>query len=164
MTEQRWTIGDRHFATLRRAATNVLVGDHKHASSHVALHFLTDRVQDPLLYIITNMLTTLRRLFAYYPRLAAQIVTTVRMFSGKVRGPASALAASLAKVGWELTANAAILGPGGLRLNIPSASTKQIRTQLRTAGDWRKGVPDQPFSSITTIRLLRQLTDPREVP
>ena len=44
------TIGERHFATLRRAATNVLVGEHKHASSHIALQYLTDRVQDPLLY------------------------------------------------------------------------------------------------------------------
>lgn len=30
------TIGDKHFTTLRRAAANVLVGEHKHASSAMA--------------------------------------------------------------------------------------------------------------------------------
>ena len=81
------TIGCKHFTTLRRAATSVLVGDHKHASSIIAMQFLTHKVQDPLLYIVSDMLCTLRRLFVYYPDLAAQIVTTVRELLGTSQGP-----------------------------------------------------------------------------
>lgn len=70
-------------------------------------------------------------------------------------------------LGWELTQNATLLGPGGLRLNLPSASTKQIKQQLRIAWDWqchreilhRKGVPNNPFDSHTTTRLMQKLTD-----
>ena len=40
-------LGEKHFKALRQAATNVLVGDFKHASSHVAMHYLTPRVQRP---------------------------------------------------------------------------------------------------------------------
>ena len=160
-------IGAKHFATLRRAAANVLVGEHKHASSHVALHYLTDRVQDPLLYLITDMLTTLRRMFIYYPVLANQCLTSVRAYEGKVKGPASALAAYLRQLKWELTANATLLGPGGLRLHLPGSSNKQIRSQLRIAWDWqchqeilhRKGVPPEPFDSLHTIRILKTYTD-----
>lgn len=79
------TIGDKHFTALRRSATNVLVGDHKHASSMIALHYLTDRVQDPLLYIVTDMLTTLRRLFVYYPEIAHKILNAIRAFESKAK-------------------------------------------------------------------------------
>lgn len=161
------SIGSRHFVTLRRAACNVLVGDHKYASSPIAMHFLSAKVQDPLLYLVSDMLSTLRRLFAYYPTMAHQIITTIRTFEGKVRGPASALAAYLRSLGWELTQHATLLGPGGLRVNIATSSTKQIKSQLRIAWDWfchqeiihRKGAPDTPFDSLTTLRLMQPLTD-----
>ena len=161
------TIGDKHFTTLRRAATNVLVGDHKYASSMIALHYLTERVQDPLLYIVTDMLTTLRRLYVYYPDAAQSILHTLRTFDGKVRGPASALASYLNKLGWEVSSNATLLGPGGLRVSLSGSSSKQIKAQVRIAWDWhchkevyhRKGVPQNPFDSLTTIRLMQTLTD-----
>ena len=160
-------IGHKHFVSLRRAAASVLVGDHKHASSVVALHYLSDRVTDPLLYIITDILTTLRRMYIYYPKMANQFTSSVRAFEGKIRGPASALAAYLKHLQWELTSNATLLGPGGLRVSIPSSSNKQIRAQLRIAWDWycyeeilhRKGVSDCPFDSTSTIRLLKKFTD-----
>lgn len=147
------TIGTKHFTTLRRAATTVLVGDHKHASSIIATEFLTHKVQDPLLYIVADMLCTLRRLFVYHPDMASQIVTTVRTFTDKVKGPASALASYMKTLGWELTHNATVLGPGGLHLSLHAASTKQIKQQLR------KGVPPHPFDSYTTNRILHKLTD-----
>ena len=161
------SIGQKHFTTLRRAASNVLVGDHKHAASAIALHYISDKVQDPLLYILTDMLTTLRRFFAYHPIMASQILHTIHTFDGKVRGPASAIASYLAHCGWELTKNATLLGPGGLRVNLQTSSNKHIKHQLRISWDWfcqgevahRKGSPDIPFDSYTTIQLLKKLTD-----
>lgn len=160
-------IGNKHFVALRRAATSVLVGDHKHAASPIAMHYLSDRVQDPLLYLITDMLTTLRRLFVYHPTMAQKILDTIRFFDGKVRGPASAIASYLSQCGWELTSQATLLGPGGLRVHLPSSSNKQIKQQLRISWDWfchqevlrRKGVAETPFDSLTTVRILQKLSD-----
>ena len=161
------SIGQKHFTSLRRAAATVLVGDYKHASSFVALHYLSAKIQDPMLYLITDMLTTLRRYFLYYPNLASQVLQTIRAFDGKVRGPASALASYLRLLNWSITSTATLLGPGGLRINIPSSSNRQIKNQLRISWDWfchnnilhRKGVPSEPFDSTTTLRLLNKLSD-----
>ena len=129
----------------------------------IALHYLTERVQDPLLYIVTDMLTTLRRLYVYYPDAAQSILHTLRSFDGKVRGPASALASYLNKLGWEVSSNATLLGPGGLWVSLSGSSSTQIKAQVRIAWDWhchkevyhRKGVPTNPFDSLTTIRLMQ---------
>lgn len=61
-----------HYAALRRAATNVLVGDHKHGSSHIALHHLSPKLQDPLLYVVVDLTTT--------PTMASQIITQTLQF------------------------------------------------------------------------------------
>lgn len=85
-------LGDKHFKALRRAATNVLVGDFKHASSHIAMQYLTPRVQDPELYVINDLITTLRRLLSYYPALANTFVQRIITFDGMVTGPATTIA------------------------------------------------------------------------
>ena len=161
------TIGEKHFTNLRRAATNVLVGDHKQASSHVALHFLSHRVQDPMLYVISDMFTTLRRLFVYHPSLANNFVQSLRRYSGQAHGPATALAAYIHRLDWEVTPGATLLGPGGLRINIQTATSKAIKKELRIAWDWhchneishRKGVPPTPFDSWTANKILEHFTD-----
>lgn len=112
---------DSFSVNLRRATSSVLVGDHKQASSSVAMLYLSPKVQDPLLYLVTDMLTTLRRLFVYNPALAWQFITYIRSFTGDVRGPASALASYLKKLRWEVTANATLIGPGGLNINLRSS-------------------------------------------
>ena len=65
----------------------------------IAMHYLSDRVQDPLLYLINDMLTTLRRFFVYHPDMAEQILQSIRAYDGKVRGPATAIASYLAHFG-----------------------------------------------------------------
>lgn len=161
------TIGEKHFTNLRRAATTVLVGDHKQASSHMALHYLSSRIQDPMLYVVSDLLTTLRRLFVYHPSLAQRFVHAVCHFNGQVHGPATALASYLHRLGWEMTTNATLLGPGGLRLGLQSTTSKTIKKELRIAWDWhchneivhRKGVTPLPFDSWTTNRILSRFTD-----
>lgn len=161
------TIGEKHFTNLRRAATTVLVGEHKQASSHVALHYLSSRIQDPMLYVVSDLLTTLRRLFVYRPHLAHRFAHAIRQFNGQVHGPATALASYLRRLGWEMTVNATLLGPGGLRLSLPHTTSKAIKKELRIAWDWqchneiahRKGVTHLPFDSWTTNKILRQFTD-----
>lgn len=81
--------------------------------------------------------------------------------------PAAALAAYLSQVGWELTSNATLLGPGGLRLNLRMHSSCQIKDQLKIAWDWfchkqtqhRKGIQAQLFDFLTTRRLINKFTD-----
>ena len=63
-------IGEAHFTRLRRQATEALVGHHKFASSFLALHILSPKVDDPLLFVISTALRSLRRLFQYHPALA----------------------------------------------------------------------------------------------
>ena len=131
------------------------------------MHYLSTRVQDPLLYVVNDMLASLRRFVLYYPSLAEQMVASIRAFTGKVRGPAGALASYLRLLGWDLTEQATLLGPGGLRVNLRGSSNRQIRNQTRIAWDWvchqnimhRKGVPLDPFDSTTTLRLLGHRTD-----
>lgn len=97
-------IGDKHFKALRRAASNVLVGDHKHASSFTAVHYLPNRLQNSLLYVVTDLITTLRRFFVYYPAQADEVVQNACAFQGQIKGPATTLAAYLTRLGWEITA------------------------------------------------------------
>ena len=118
-------LGDKHFKALRRAASNVLVGDHKHASSHGVVHYLTHRLQDPELYVISDLLTTLRRMFTYDPDLAARTIARICAFDGVVSGPPPTIAFYLQKLQWELAPEATLLGPGGLRINLRDSSTRQ---------------------------------------
>lgn len=84
-----------------------------------------------------------------------------------VKGPATTLAAYLHKLGWELTVNATLLGPGGLRVNLSTHSNKQIKQQLAMAWDrfchaqiqHRQGVVAQPFDSLTTRRFVDKLSE-----
>lgn len=92
-------IGDSHFVKLRRLACDALVGKHKFASSWIALHFLTDRVSDPLLYVILTAACSFRRLFFYHNVLAQDMWSSI-LTSSSAKGPCGALAAYLRKVNW----------------------------------------------------------------
>lgn len=84
-------IGDSHFAQLRRLATDALIGKHKYASSFLAMQFLSDRIMDPLLYVIVSGLCAIRRLYHVNPTLAQTMWQEV-LSASVPRGPCSALA------------------------------------------------------------------------
>ena len=131
------------------------------------MHYITPRVQDPELYVITDLLTTLRRLFTYYPALAETFIVRIREYQGTLCGPATTIAFYLKKFHWELTSQATLLGPGGLRLNLITSSTRQIKQQTRIAWDWycftliqhRKGIANEPFDSCTVHKITQKMTD-----
>ena len=66
-------IGESHLTKLRRLATDALLGKHKYASSLLALSVISDKVDDPLLYIISSAICSLRRLFHYHSQIASEM-------------------------------------------------------------------------------------------
>jgi len=120
-------MGPQLFAKLRRAACKALTGDHNFASPYVACSALCPGLQDPLLYVITNALRTLRRLSVYFPQMARDFCGAVVSFQHKhAYGPASSLKLYLDQVEWSLDAHGIIVGPGGLNINIFQTSSQEI--------------------------------------
>ena len=121
-------IGGSHFVKLRRLACDALVGKHKFASSWIALHFLTDRVSDKLLYVILTALCSFRRLFFYHYDLAQDMWSSV-MTSSSVTG-CGALAAYLRKVNWVPLPDGLIETPCGYRVDLQVQSTLLLRSAI----------------------------------
>lgn len=70
---------------LRRAMCNAFAGDHKYASSHLAMQFLAPNLQDPVLYLIYQALCALHRMYVYMPALAHICLQAVCDHSGPPR-------------------------------------------------------------------------------
>ena len=150
---------------LRRLACDVLVGKHKYASSWIALQFLSDRVFDPLFYVIVSAVCTFRRLFYYHSVLASEMY--ILESSTTVRGPCSALAKYFQKVSWTPLPNGIIQTSSGHEVDLRHQSTHEIRKILREAWStyvWsqvshRKGIIDVPFDFFTQHKVLGRLSD-----
>ena len=52
---------------LRRAGVNAVVGPWKQASTWVACHYLSKELQDPLLYVMVNLLCLIRAVYDFLP-------------------------------------------------------------------------------------------------
>lgn len=107
-------LGDNHFVKLRRQATEALalIGHHKFASSYLALHILFDRVDDPLLFVISTALCSLRRLFHHHPTLAQNMWREV-LTSTTSQGQCGALAGYLRRVKWVPKPDGIVEMPSG---------------------------------------------------
>ena len=158
-------VGDKHFRTLRREATKALIGPEAQISSWLAVHLFSPQLQDPLLYVITNALAFLRRMFHVNPDLANQFLQAVLHHDGPAVGPAGALARYLTHVGWSLDSDGRIALDGCLSVSIRYDALKYIRQQLRLAWAYqinrnichRKGVQEYPFDFVILSRVLRTL-------
>ena len=158
-------IGDSHFVQLRRLATDTLIGKHKYASSYLAMLFLTDRIMDPLLYVIVTGLCAIRRLFHTHSPLAHQLWDEV-LLAKPPRGPCSAMAAYLSKLSWIPSPGGLIDLPSGHRLCLQPQSTSEIRMQCRLAWAFyvhlnvrrRKGITPVPGDVYTQIKIMKQLS------
>lgn len=118
-------IGNSHFVTLRRLATDALIGKHKYASSHVALQYLSDKVMDPLLYVIVTGLCTIRRLFYYHGTLAQTMWSDV-IANTTSQGPCGALAGYLSKVFWTPHPDGCVDMPSGHRVCLKPSRLKRF--------------------------------------
>lgn len=112
--------------------SSTLVGEHKCASSHIALHYLSDRVMDPLLYVVVTGLCSIRRLFYYHPTLANSMWSEIVSHTS-TQGPCGALAGHLQKLHWIPLQGGYIDMPSSHQLCLPNQSTKEIRLICRHA-------------------------------
>ena len=75
-------VGASHFNKIRRKTANVLIGNHKQASSWMACHYLNRFVQDPQQYALVEMLCLFRQLCDENLEEALQILDTACYFMG----------------------------------------------------------------------------------
>ena len=134
-------VGPKNFQKLRRAATTTLTGNHKFSSAHLACSALNPRLQDPLIFVVSQALRSIRRLYVYNSDMAKSIVQDVYNFQGRTSyGPASALKLYLKYIGWCLDLGGDLKGPDGLKVNIFRASSKEIIQVLQQG--WQYHVHD----------------------
>ena len=158
-------IGEVHFTKLRRLASDALIGKHKYVSAFLAMQVLTDRVMDPLLYVVVSGLYAIRRLFYTNFPLAQNLWGEI-LKAQSPRGPCSAMAAYLAKIHWVPGVDGLIDLPDGNQLNLRAHSTQEIRSMCRIAWSHyvhhqvghRKGITAMPCDAYTQIKILKQLT------
>lgn len=119
-------LGMDHFAKLRWAAANSLMGAYHHVNPFLAMMCLSRYIQDPLLFVIINALRSVRRLFAMDPDLAKKFLHLACTFDASVAfGPASSLTKYLRKLNLMVTPEADIKTDEGI-CNISTASMKEI--------------------------------------
>ena len=165
-------LGKRHFRDLRRAATKALLCDHKHASSFLACSCLVSGLDDPLLYVVIQIVRSIRRLFAYFPELAQQMVNFSVGFGGSVAfGPASALKKYLEKIKWKLHQDGSLTGPAGFTAHLFLNSPKELKKILRQA--WgcvvfdevkhRKGISEHFINHRLTCKVFKSFPSSEQV-
>ena len=127
--------------------------------------FLTDRIMDPLLYVIVTGLCAIRRLFHTHSPLAHQLWDEV-LLAKPPRGPCSTMTAYLSKLSWIPSPGGLIDLPSGHQLCLQSQSTSEIRMQCRLAWAFyvhsnvrhRKGITPVPGDVYTQIKIMKQLS------
>ena len=159
-------LGDAHFKLLRRQATDALIGHHKFASPYLAMHIISEQVEDPLLYVIATGLCSLRRLFYYHPTMASEMWQEICTPSTSY-GPCAAMAGYLARVGWKPQGLSDVVMPCGNQVSLQHQSTREIRKILRQAWSGyvhtqtahRKGITAMPCDVFIQHRIHRHLSD-----
>ena len=118
---------ENFFKTCRRSITSAVVSSAKHASSDIACHFLTTRMQDPFVYVLTTALRNLRRFHGISPDVAISIWDRVVSFQGKKSyGPGTSLSVMLRRIGWKPRPDGVIQVPGAKPFRLFQSSNKEI--------------------------------------
>ena len=115
-------VGKAHFTNLGRAAITALVGDDKIANPFLAMHYVAPSLQDPLLFVISSLLTALRRLWHYSFDLAEEIWHHTYT---KFQTWPSECFALIFKPSWVETR--CLQGPGGLFVSIKLNVTHPVK-------------------------------------
>lgn len=124
-------VGKEHFKKVRSAISIALLGFKNRANPYLVCSILTNRVQDPLLFVMISMLRTLRRMFHINPTIADRIVQTAVNFDGKTTyGPASTLKRYLTNVDLDIAEDGSIVAQGVAVCNVTTDSTKMIKKNL----------------------------------
>ena len=160
------TLGAKHFDNLRRAATNALVYEHKIASTVITCACFSPALQDPLVFVVVQLLRNFRRIVHYFPDKARAMFQFAKSFDQKNSyGPAGAMATYLSKIGWSFGDNGVIHGPLGYHLDLFTSSSKEIKrcitmswhSQVQKLCAHRKGITEHVPDCALTARVFQQL-------
>lgn len=119
-------IGDSHFVTLRRLATDALIGKHKFASSYIALQYLSDKVMDRCYMSWSQDCALSAVYFTITHSMWFEIVSHT-----STQGPCGALASYLAKIMWTPLQGGFVDMPSGHQICLQTQSTKEILVHVR---------------------------------
>eukprot|EP00435_Cladocopium_sp_Y103_P010442 s2088_g2.t1 len=107
-----YLVGEEYFSQLRSKIATALLGPHHNIQSHLACSCLSPTLVDPELWVIQNAIKEARLfLLEAAPDLASlflRMAANHRVRYNLIVGPAMALSAYLAKLGWTLNQNGAI--------------------------------------------------------
>ena len=124
-------LGMDHFAILRRAAANALIGANHHVNSHLAMMCLSKYIQDPMLFVITNALRAVRRLYALEPTLAVKFIRIASSFSASVSfGPATYLCKYLRKLNLTINDHAEIKSGDEVICSLKMSPLKEFKAVM----------------------------------
>ena len=115
------------FQTCRRNITTAVVSSARHASSDIACHFLSWKMQDPFVFVLTTALRNIRRFYGINPHEALSIWERAVAYQGKKSyGPGTSLSVLIRRIGWKLESDGVILVPNGIAFRLFQASNKEI--------------------------------------
>ena len=157
------------FQICRRNITAAVVTAAKHASSDIACHFLTWKMQDPFVYVLTTALRNLRRYYGIHPEDALRIWERAVSYGGKKSyGPGTSLSVLIRRIGWSLGPEGVIRVPGASPFSLFQASNREItdfcnywwNNVVHDRVTHRKGFDiNMPLSKRLTVNAFLKLDD-----
>ena len=129
---------------LRTGAARALVGERHSMSPHLALSCITDRLDDPGVYLLVqsiNALCRLLRLLPDYGHLWLQLAQTQQTTAKRAIGPATALVLQLKAQDWTLCPNGVLKGPGHWHINLFVDRPKVVHAACQAA--WACHLPER---------------------
>ena len=165
-------IGERHFTKLRRQLSNIFVGNHQQASSWIVCHYLQERLIDPELYAICEVVYQIRQLVEVDRHLALEVLQYASAFQHHVPkqawGPASTFAVYANRMGLTIMENGDIVGNCFRTVNCIQNSSKDIKRflfhqwqyKIMKEIEHRKGVSqDLCFHRGMILKVLKDFDD-----
>ena len=160
-------VGKKHFHDLRNAAVHAIIGNRDFANARVSCFALSKFLQDPMVFVLCNILRTTRRLAERNPEACREFISMVVDFEGKrAYGPASTFKLYLDNLGWIIQPDGSLLLGEFASCNIVHDSIPFITKCVKDA--WpsfalsnvdRKGIGDfEPHPTINS-RVLAAFAD-----
>lgn len=171
-----YMVGERYFEQLRSRIAEALLGDHHNIQSHLACMVLDKTLVDPEFWIIKQAVVAARQFLLNAPhatrklffRMAAQ--NSARY--NHICGPAMALGAYLAKVGWQITRDGALHGLEHQTFHLLTSNLEDIFSALEIS--WmehvamhiatRKGMHHvPPIDRHATVKVFQKIAPEKQL-
>ena len=158
-------------ACLRSAAAYALIGEHKTMSPLLALGAVTDKVQDPQLFLVEQQLQQLRRALWHDTATGLGVLEDIsKGCSRSAFGPASALRLGLPRLQLKLDSNGILISPDLVSIDLFTCNRYQIRRLLQKAwthyvaehSSHRNGLHEELLPDPVATGKLLQMLKPTE--